>query len=280
MKIDGKAIAQNILASLTRRVGELREEGITPHVAVVLIGEDESSKAYVRQKKVKAQQIGAAITIKHFQQNFTQEELLELIKELNTDPIIHGIIIQRPLPPHIDKDAVTKAVSPEKDIDSFRDDSPFEPPIALAVWRILREVYQEVGELEGSLDNWLKGKHIVILGKGQTAGSPIIKFFRHREIPLTIVDSKTKNRAEVIASGDIVVSAVGKPQVLTGSDLKKGVILIGVGMFRGEDEKLHGDYEEADVAEQTSFYTSIPGGVGPVNVAMLMSNLINAASNS
>jgi len=277
MKIDGKAIAQHVLDGLSKRVGELREGGITPHLAVVLIGNDESSKAYVRQKELKTQQIGAAITIHRFQQNFSQDELLTLIEELNNDPIVHGIIIQRPLPPQIDKDKVTTTTVSEKDIDSFREDSPFDPPVALAVWRILREVHSHTDQSQIPLNHWLKTKRIVILGKGQTAGLPIIKLFLRRAVPLTIVDSKTENRQEALSHADIIISAVGKPHVLTGTEIKQGAILIGVGIFRGEDEKMHGDYQEEVIMDKAGYYTPIPGGVGPVNVAMLLSNLIKAA---
>lgn len=277
MKIDGKAIAQQILDKLTHRVTALKEEGITPHLAVVLIGNDESSKAYVRQKELKIHQIGGAVSIHRFGQEFTQDQLLTLIQELNDDPIVHGIIIQRPLPTHIDGTLITNSTVSEKDVDGFRDDSPFDPPIARAVFRILREIHAQEDDLNQSRDEWLKTKKIVILGKGVTAGQPIIKLFHKRQIPLAIVDSKTENREELIRGADIIISAVGKPQVIQAKDINETTTLIGVGMFRGDDGKLHGDYEEEEVAEKAQYYTSVPGGVGPVNVAMLLTNLVEAA---
>ncbi|CAN5167798.1 bifunctional methylenetetrahydrofolate dehydrogenase/methenyltetrahydrofolate cyclohydrolase FolD [soil metagenome] len=276
MLIDGRLIAQSVFDNLTKKVGELKEEGITPHLAVILIGDDPSSKAYVRQKELKLTQIGGAITTHRFSNSFTQEELVRLIKELNDDSIVHGIIVQRPLPPQIDKDVITDATSPEKDVDGFLDNSPFEPPIAMAVMRILREIFKQTNQ-QGDLHDWLKTKKIAIIGKGYTAGAPIIKLFTNHEIPLTIIDSSTTNRQEILASSDIVISAVGKTETLKADELKDGVIVIGVGMHRGEDDKLHGDYDEESIGTKAAFYTPVPGGIGPVNVAMLLVNLIKAA---
>lgn len=277
MKIDGRAIAERILDNLSKKVGKLREKGVTPHVAVILLGDNESSKSYVRQKELKTAQIGAVITIHRFLATITQEELLLFIETLNNDPFVHGIIIQRPLPPSIDKDAITNAITKEKDIDGFRKDSPFDPPVALAVWRILRDVHVLADTMSLPFDEWLKKQKIVIVGKGQTAGRPIINFFMKHEIPLTIIDSTTRNREEILTNADIIISAVGKPNVITKDIIKKGVILIGVGMYRGKDGKMHGDYEEEDIKDKASYYTPVPGGVGPVNVAKLLSNLLLAS---
>jgi len=275
MVVDGKQIAQGILDSLKKRVEELKEEGITPHLAVILIGDDESSKAYVRQKELKLHEIGGAITIHRFKNNFSELELLELISKLNNDPIVHGIIIQRPLPPHIDKNKVTSATAKEKDVDGFCNDTPFDAPVALAVWRILKEVYKQIGDNDSSLEEWMEAKNVVIIGKGQTAGMPIITFFDKKNLPVTIIDSKTENKSEIIRNADILISAVGKERVITNDMIKDGVILVGVGMGRGMDGKMHGDYVEEEVSIKAAFYTPVPGGVGPVNVAMLVSNLIN-----
>lgn len=279
MVIDGKAIAQKILDGLKIKVSKLKEEGVTPHLAVVLIGHNESSKAYVRQKELKLSQIGGTITIHRFKGQVTEAELLDLIDKLNYDPIIQGIIIQRPLPPHIDARKVTNATSPTRDVDGFCDNAPFDAPVALAVWRILREVYKQTTDQELTQDEWLKSKKIVILGKGQTAGQPIIKFFRKKNLPITVVDSKTPDREQLIKAADIIISAVGRKRIVTGEMIKDGVILIGVGMRRGEDGKMRGDYVEEEVFQKAAYYTPVPGGVGPVNVAMLLSNLIKAAEN-
>lgn len=278
MIIDGKAIAQNIYDHLTKRVEELKEEGITPHLAVVLIGDDASSAAYVRQKELKLTQIGGAITTKRFDNSLSEEDLISLIKEFNNDPIIHGIIIQRPLPPQIDKHHITDATNPQKDVDGFLEESPFEPPIALAVLRALKDVFKQTNQ-EGDLDDWLKSKRIAIIGKGYTAGAPIIKLFQHHQIPLSIIDRSTTNRDEILKGADIVISAVGRPDALQANEIKDGAIVIGVGMYRGEDDKLHGDYNEEEISQKASFYTPVPGGIGPINVAMLLQNLIQATEN-
>lgn len=280
MVIDGKQIAQGILDNLRKRVGELIEEGITPHLAVILIGDDESSKAYVRQKELKIHEIGGAITIHRFKNNFSESELLELINKLNNDPTVHGIIIQRPLPSHIDKNKVTSATNTEKDVDGFCEDTPFDSPVALAVWRILKEVYTQVGNSDIALEEWIKTKHVTILGKGQTAGIPIINFFDRKDLPISIIDSKTETPDKITQNSDILISAIGKESFVKSSMIKDGVILIGVGMSRGADGKIHGDYNEEDIAHKASFYTPVPGGVGPVNVAMLLSNLIKSSENN
>lgn len=278
MLIDGKAIAQHTFDTLTKRVSELKVEGITPHLAVILIGDDASSKAYVRQKELKLTQIGGAITTHRFDNSLSEEELIQLINQLNNDPIVHGIIVQRPLPPQIDKHHITDATNPQKDVDGFLDNSPFEPPIAMAVMRVLKEVFKQSHQ-DGELDAWLKTKRIAIIGKGYTAGGPIIRVFEHHNIPLTVIDRSTTNRGEILADADIVISAVGKEKSLTSSEIKQGAVVIGVGMFRGSDDKLHGDYDEEDISQRASFYTSVPGGIGPINVAMLLVNLLKASEN-
>jgi len=280
MVIDGKQIAQSILDSLKGRVQELEEGGITPHLAVILVGDDESSKAYVRQKELKVNEIGAAITVRRFKSNFSEAELLQLISELNDDPIVHGIIVQRPLPPQIDRNKITEATNSDKDVDGFCENTLFDAPVALAVWRILKEIHRTSGDQELSLEDWVKSKNIAIIGKGQTAGMPIIKFFDRKNLPLDVIHSKTEDKNEKIKNADILITAVGKENVVKGEMLKSGTILLGVGMGRGEDGKIHGDYNEEDVSTSAGFYTPVPGGVGPVNVAMLLSNLLKAAENN
>lgn len=290
MKIDGKEIAAHIFETLVKRVQELSEEGVTPHLAVILVGDDESSKAYVRQKELKTGEIGAAITVHRLSKNLTQEKLLTLINTLNHEPTVHGIIIQRPLPAHIDSNTITNATMPSKDVDGFCTGSPFDPPIALAVWKILKEIYSSsksdlsAGRQGSShlgsnnnLEDWLHQQKIVILGKGKTAGLPISEYFKKMGIAPTIIDSTTQNRNELLLSADIIISAVGKKGVLQNTVLKQGVSVIAVGMFKNDEGKLEGDYTEDEMLNKAAFYTSVPGGVGPVNVAMLLSNLVKAA---
>lgn len=276
MKIDGRAIAQQMLDDLKERVGELREKGVIPHLAVILVGENPSSKAYVHQKELKAEQIGAEISVFRYPATVPEHELLEKIATLNNDPAIHGIIIQRPLPPQINEQTVTDATDPQKDVDGFSAQSPFAPPVALAVWKILEEAHKTVGDSDPS-HSWLQTKQTVILGKGKTAGMPIIQYFRKQEIPFNIIDSQTTNREGLLRDADVIISAVGKEDLLKPGDIKEGAIVIGVGMFANAEGKLQGDYDQEQISEKTSAYTTIPGGVGPVNVAMLLVNVVEAA---
>lgn len=275
MKLDGKVIAQEILDDLKKRVGELEKKGVSPHFAVILIGDDASSTAYVKQKELKSQEIGIKISVFKFNSTLSEEELLTKIHELNNDPSIHGIIIQRPLPLHIDPQKITDATFLGKDVDGFSKDSPFSAPVALAVMKLLEEAKNG----NTPLNTWLASKKIVVIGKGKTAGMPIINEFRRREIPLTIIDSKTEDKDSKLKEADIIITAVGKKDVLTSEKIKEGSIIIGVGMFLDEG-KLKGDYSSKDIADKASYYTGVPGGVGPINVAFLLANVIDAAERS
>lgn len=268
MIIDGREIARKIFEDLKKRVGELREKNIIPHLTIILLGNDPSSESYVRQKELKAANIGALTTVYNLPVTINQEQLLSTIEQLNNDNHVHGIIVQRPLPPHIDPTKIDEAVRSEKDVDGFRHNSPFLPPLGIAVYKILTQV--------GKLSN----KKIVIMGKGKTGGSPVMQVLKQRDIPFTLTDSKTENPEKIISEADIIVAAVGKPNIITKTMIKKGVVLIGIGMHKGEDGKLHGDYDEEQIKDIASFYTPIPGGVGPVNVAMLLSNLVTAAEKN
>lgn len=268
MRIDGREIARQIFEDLKKRVGELRKKNVTPHLDIILVGNDPSSEVYVRQKELKASNIAAKTTLIRFDETVTEEELLSAIEKLNNDRTVHGIIVQRPLPKHIDQAIIDEAVSLEKDVDGFRHNSPFLPPLGIAVYKILKQVPE------------LSTKKIIIMGKGKTGGNPVMQVLKQREIPFTLIDSKTENPKDLISRADIIIAAVGKPNMIIKTMIKKGVALIGVGMHRGKNGKLHGDYEEDQIKDAASFYTPIPGGVGPVNVAMLLSNLIDAAEKN
>lgn len=277
MKIDGKEIAKSILLDLKKRVEDLKKKEITPHMLVILVGKNPASIAYIKQKRLKAEEIGAKFTLIELEKNVSNKELIELVKKLDCSKDISGIIVQRPLPEHINKDELAKAVCPEKDIDSFHPNPKFPMPLAAAILRILEEVYKKETKVAPFID-WLKSKTIVVIGKGESGGGPTIDMLRKMGIEPLIVDSKTQNRDEVIKKGDIVISAVGKSKIVHSNNIKKGVILIGVGMFKDKDDKLKTDYEEVEIEKKASFYTPVPGGVGPVNVAMLLENLITGAS--
>lgn len=309
MKISGKDIAQKIYHSLLKRVETLHGKNITPHLAVILIGNDPASESYVFMKKRKGEELGCIVDIITYPKSVTQKEIINRIKELNRAKDVNGVIVQRPIPAHIEQTAIDEAVIPKKDVDGFNDESEFEEPIALAVEEILKDVFvneEKIGGVgQGSTTNipqpisrniseyagvnqfiqkeypiWLSTKNAVVIGKGKTGGAPIIKYFKKHNLKPQIIDSKTTNPDEITKQADIIVTTVGRKELLKPTAVKKGVILIAIGMHKGEDGKLHADYEEEEMDQIAGFYTPVPGGVGPVNVAMLLSNTILAAEKN
>lgn len=295
MRIDGKLLASSILASLREEVETLKKGGISPHLVVILVGDDPASVAYVKQKKLRGEEIGMIVTVQHFNVNVSTNEIILAIEQFNSDSNVHGIIVQQPLPPHINVQKITEATDPKKDVDGFHPQSEFTPPIAEGVEEILKNIFYEIassssillprrakryrqaGHNDNSFHNWLRGRNIVVIGKGETGGLPIINKLKKLEAEPIVIDSKTENTEDIKKQADIIVSCVGKPKIIKPDEIKKGVILLSIGMFRGEDGKLHGDYEEDDIKNIASYYTPVPGGVGPVNVAMLLKNVVKSA---
>ncbi len=279
MRINGRAIAEKIYEDLRERVGELKEHGVTPTLAVMLVGDDPASKAYVGQKEKWGERIDIDVFVESYQPDVTTEKLLDDLHSLNEQRNVHGIIIQRPLPRHINRALLTNETLPTKDVDGFHPDSPFDPPVALAVEEMLKFIYSKKRHREGiTFSDWIFSQHITILGKGETAGKPIQRLLTKRGLSPTVIDSKTPNPQLITKNADIIISAVGKSHVIKPEMLNRGAVLIGVGLH-GEDSKLHGDYDEQEIKNTASFYTPTPGGVGPVNVAMLFANLLRAAEN-
>lgn len=277
MKIDGKQIAKKILNDLKNKVQGLN---ITPNLAIILVGNDPASIVYVGQKNLKAELIGAKTTIINLKSDIQTLELKKIIDGLNADQNIHGIIVQQPLPTQINLESIINAIDPKKDVDGFHPNSKFEMPIALAVLKILEEVHTRLILDQGStLIKWLRDSKIVVIGNGETGGKPVITALEKLGIQLQIINSKTENPQNITKNADIIISAVGKSDVIKPEMVKKGVILISIGLHKGSDGKLHGDYEEEQIKDLASFYTPTPGGVGPVNVAMLLNNLIKTSYN-
>lgn len=270
MRIDGKAIASGLIEQLKTKVDALKERGVTPHLFIITFGDDTQTESYLKQKKLRAEQIGAKITIKKFDTKVKASLVYDLIEKLNKDSDIQGIIVQRPLPKQLDAEKISLAVSLPKDVDGFHPHSKFASPVGLAALKLIESTLEHENILE-----FLKSRKITIIGKGITAGGPTIKLFQNLGFRFNIVDSKTKNRKNILKRSDIVITAVGK-EIVRKEELKKGVILIGIGMHT-ENGKLKGDYDEADIESVASFYSPTPGGVGPVNVTMLMKNLVDAA---
>jgi len=275
MKIDGKEIANKILSELKVRVQKLKEKGITPTLAIILVGNNPQSVSYIEQKELKATKIGAKVIIKRLSDGTSEKEILNLILKLNKDSKVHGIIVQRPVK-GVNSQILNEAVLPEKDVDGFNSQSKFDYPIAKAVLAILEQIYGSNKKIDQFYD-YLRKTQIVLIGKGEAGGNPIIQTFKKHQIPFNIVDSQTNEPEKLLRSADIVISAVGKPGVVRPETLKKGVILLSVGLSKTEDGKMRGDYDEEEIKDIASFYTPTPGGVGPVNVAMLLKNLVFGA---
>jgi methylenetetrahydrofolate dehydrogenase (NADP+)/methenyltetrahydrofolate cyclohydrolase len=270
MRIDGKKVAEEIRAGLKTKIAELKSRGVTPKLAIITLGDEGAWETYVRQKLRVAGELGIEAVLIPLK-DASEKELLNKIEEINNDPTFHGMIVQRPMPSNIDKQTVTNAIAPEKDVDGFRDDSKFEVPVWLAVKKLL----SESGIM--NYESW-KNLNFVVIGKGETAGGPTIRGLKKIGVEPIMVDSKTENRSEILKNADVIITSVGKSGVVQAQDLKKGAILIGVGTHT-EDGKLKGDYDESEIEQIASAFTPTPGGVGPVNLSYLFSNLIQAATN-
>lgn len=298
MKIEGKFIASQIKVNLKKQVFNLKNKNIIPHLAVILIGNDPSSHTYVRQKQKVGEDIGIKITLAYKQQTITKEELYETVNTFNKDKNIHGIIIQRPVASDITKEELDLMVDPYKDVDGFHPNSKFTPPIACAVIKILEWIFKnakltseegspsshgrnfsEMEEFNKDFINWLKKQEILVIGRGETAGKPIVEVLQKMRIKPEIAHSKTTNLKELCLRSDIIITCVGKSNVVRHQMLSKKTILIGVGLHQ-EYGKLQTDYNQEEISQKIVYYTPVPGGVGPVNVACLFENLLQAVKLS
>lgn len=278
MEINGRAIANELCTNLIKRVNRLRDTfGITPHLAVIRVGNDPAITSYIAQKEKMAKTIGADISIYQHPLEVSEQTLLDEIDFLQNETNIDGILVQLPLPNHLNSDKLIHAIMPSKDIDGFHKETHFVVPVAGAVMLIIKKMYQQDKSRDiNSFAQWLVKQNIVILGKGKTGGQPIIDMFRKIGLHPTVIDSKTQNKNELVKEADIVIPAVGKREVVTPDMIKKGAFIIGVGLNRDGDG-IFGDYNSDKIKDVAKYYTPSPGGVGPVNVAQLMENLIIAA---
>lgn len=276
MKIDGKELQREILFDLAIEIAKLKEKGVRPHIAIVTLGPEASWEIYVRQKTILANYLGIeAEVINLYPQN--TEEVLTVIETLNNDPSVHGLIVQRPFPSSIDLDQVIAKIKSDKDIDGFREDSQYEVPAWLAVKHIINYIGQLLNE--SNLQNFLSNQSILVIGKGGTAGFPTIAGLKKLGFEPKVIDSTTTERSEKLKQADLIISSVGKSNMVTANELKKGVCLIGIGIHR-ENGKTVGDYDEEEIKDKASYYTPTPGGVGPVNLAYLFKNLVTATKHS
>lgn len=273
--IDGKAIAAKVRQKIGEKVEALKAKGITPGLAVVLVGDDPASKVYVGMKKKNCVELGMYSADHELPASTTEEELLALIKQLNEDERVHGILVQLPLPAQIDTDKVLEAISPEKDADGFH---PYNVG-RLAIGKPTMQPCTPYGVMvmldETGCD--LKGKEVVVVGRSNIVGKPVALMCLARHATVTICHSRTKDLPDVVRRADVVIAAVGKAEMVKGDWIKPGAVVIDVGINRGEGKKLLGDVEYAAAAERASAITPVPGGVGPMTIAMLLQNTLEAA---
>ena len=273
--IDGKALAETVKQEAAQQVAALKEQGITPCLAVVLVGEDPASQVYVRGKINDCAQCGIESRSIRLPETTTQAELLAQVKLLAEDPAVHGILVQLPLPAGIDEKAVIDAIPPEKDVDGF-------PPVNVGRMQIGEPCYLPCTpagciRMIESTGVSIAGKQAVVVGRSNIVGKPAAMLLLAKDATVTICHSKTRNLKELCAAADILVAAVGRAGFVTGDMVKPGAVVIDVGINRGADGKLHGDVDFAAAAEKAAWITPVPGGVGPMTRAMLMLNTVEAA---
>ncbi|WP_368182510.1 bifunctional methylenetetrahydrofolate dehydrogenase/methenyltetrahydrofolate cyclohydrolase FolD [Anaerotruncus rubiinfantis] len=273
--IDGKAVSAALRENLKAEVAALAEDGITPGLAVVIVGEDPASKVYVRNKKKACEELGMYSEEYALQEETTQEELLALVGKLNKKPDIDGILVQLPLPKHLDEKQVIAAISPDKDVDAFH--AANVGKIMIGDYKFLPCTPAGVMELIHSAGIVVEGKECVVIGRSNIVGKPMAMLLMHENGTVTICHSRTKNLAEVCRRADILVAAIGKAKFVTADMVKEGATVIDVGMNRDENGKLCGDVDFDSVCEVAGAITPVPGGVGPMTITMLMKNTINAA---
>jgi len=285
-RIDGAAIAAKVLEETKSRAAALAARGIQPGLAVVLVGDDPASRAYVRSKDKRAADLGFYSVKKELPVDTSREELLALVAELNADPAVHGILVQSPPPPHIDESEIVRAIDPRKDVDGFHpvnvaklamdDPTGFVPCTPLGCIRLLAEAGIETS-----------GRHAVVVGRSMIVGKPMALLLLRRgpggDATVTVAHSRSRDLAAITRSADIVIAAVGRPEFLGAGHIRDGAAVIDVGINRIDDPaspkgyRLVGDVDYQAIADRCTAITPVPGGVGPMTIAMLMANTVTAA---
>ena len=284
--IDGRVIAEKVYVDLRREIAELKEKDVTPGLAVVLVGDDPASRAYVRSKEKMCRELGLHSLKLELPASTNQTELLNRVEELNADSNIHGILVQSPPPAHIDEAAIVRALDPRKDVDGFHpenvaklvidDPTGFVPCTPLGVQRLLVESKIEIN-----------GAHVVVLGRSMIVGKPLALLLMQKNkngnATVTVVHSRSRDLAKITRSADVVVAAIGRAEFVKADHVREGVVVIDVGINRVEDTasergyRLVGDVAFDEVSKKASAITPVPGGVGPMTIAMLMANTVKAA---
>lgn len=272
--LNGKEVSQKIKEGLKREVEELKENGIFPKLAVIMVGEDPSSKIYVRNKSIACMEVGIEYEEYLLNDNTTMDELLGLIDKLNKDDSVNGILLQSPIPRGLDINEAFKAIDPEKDVDGFNPCNVGklclgqDSLVSCTPYGIIK-LLEEYG-----ID--IEGKDAVVVGRSNIVGKPMMQCLLNKNATVTICHSKTIKLERATKKADILVVAIGKPKFITADMVKEGAIVVDVGINRGEDGKLCGDVDYDGVSEVASYITPVPGGVGPMTIAMLMNNIVKA----
>lgn len=277
--INGKEVALKIRENLKEEVERLKaEKGITPGLATVLVGEDSASQVYVRNKRKACEKAGMISHFHPLPTSTSESDLLALVEKLNADPAVHGILVQLPLPDQINADRVLEAISPAKDVDGFH-------PVNVGYLLVGKEGLRPctplgIMKLIESIDYPLKGKHAVVVGRSNIVGKPVSLMLLAQHATVTICHSRTQNLPDVVRSADVVVAAVGRAEFVKGDWIKEGAVVIDVGINRNDAGKLVGDVEFEEASKKASAITPVPGGVGPMTIAMLLCNTVEAAKQS
>jgi len=287
--IDGRAIAEKVYVDLRREIADLKSKGVTPGLAVILVGDNPASRAYVRSKDKMSRELGLHSVKLELPESTSQQELVTRVEELNRDPKVHGILVQSPPPKQIDETAIVRALDPRKDVDGFHplnvaklamgDPTGFVPCTPLGVQRLL---------IEGKID--IAGAHVVVLGRSMIVGKPVALLLMQKtkggDATVTVAHSRSKNLEEITRSADILIAAIGRAHFVKADHVRDGAVVIDVGINRVEDAstergyRLVGDVAFDEVVKKTKAITPVPGGVGPMTIAMLMSNTVKAAGQS
>lgn len=276
VRIDGKAVSAAVRARLKAETEEFtRETGVVPGLAVVIVGSDPASQVYVRNKKKACEELGFYSEGYDLPEETTEEELLSLVKRLNEDGRIHGILVQLPLPAHIDENRVIRAIRPDKDVDAFHAENVGH--IMTGDYRFLPCTPAGVMELLHAAGVPVEGRECVVVGRSNIVGKPMAMLLLHENGTVTLCHSRTKNLSEVCRRADILVAAVGRAKFITADMVKPGAAVIDVGINRTADKKLCGDVDYDAVEPVAGYITPVPGGVGPMTITMLMKNTLSAA---
>ena len=273
--IDGKELAKNIREKLKDEVIELKNADINPKLAVIMVGDDKASKVYVKNKSKACEDVGIAYEEYLLPAETRMEELLELIEKLNNDETVHGILVQSPLPQGLDANVAFRTISPKKDVDGFN-------PINVGKLSLNQDCFVSctpfgVIKMLEAYNIPIEGAHAVVVGRSNIVGKPLVQCLLNKNATVTVCHSRTKNLKEMTKQADILIAAIGKPKFVTADMVKDGAVVIDVGINRMDDGKLVGDTDFENIKEKASHITPVPGGVGPMTIAMLMHNVVKAA---